>query len=42
MCPSEALDIIIEELDNVFYGGQDIDEVTARMKKRVDPILQSR
>lgn len=40
MCPWEALDIIIEELDNFFYEGQPIDEVVARMKRRVDPILQ--
>jgi len=40
-CPSEALDIIIEELDNFFLANQPIDEVVNRMKERVDPILKS-
>ncbi len=39
-CPSEALDIIIEELDNFFLDGQPYDEVVERMKKKVDPILK--
>lgn len=37
--PSEAWDIINEELDNFFQGDEDIDNVIARMKERVDPLL---
>ena len=41
IAPSEAMDIINEELDNFFLDRQDIDEVIDRMKRRVDPILQN-
>ena len=37
--PSEAWNIIYEELDNFWLTNQSIDEVISRMKKRVDPIL---
>lgn len=37
--PAEAWDIILEELDNFFLANHPIDEVMARMNKRVKPIL---
>ncbi len=37
--PSEAWDIINEELDNFFLSDKSIDEVISSMKERVDPIL---
>lgn len=40
MVPQEALDIIMEELDNFFFDDQDIETVVARMKRRVTPILE--
>jgi len=37
--PAEAVDIIMEEVDKFFYDGDPIDEVTERIKERVNPML---